>query len=202
MLSLKHILATTAALASTGLLVGACATEDYVNQQVGAVKSQLAALSGTVDQHSGQIQALNGGVQDAKRAAQDVSAQVSEHKTTQGIAPQIISTDSSTTFETGKWDLSSEDQTALTGFAQKLISDNQDVYLEIQGHADSRGDTAANNALGMKRAVSTRDFLAEQGIPLHRMSVISYGEIKPTASNDTTEGQATNRRATIVIVAH
>jgi len=32
--------------------------------------------------------------------------------------------------------------------------------------------------------------------------VISYGEIKPTAANDTTEGQAANRRATIVVVTH
>jgi len=53
----------------------------------------------------------------------------------------------------------------------------------------------------MKRAVATRDFVAQQGIPLHRMSVVSYGEIKPAASNDTAEGQAANRRATIVVVA-
>jgi outer membrane protein OmpA-like peptidoglycan-associated protein len=205
MMSLRHVLAATAVLASTGLLVGACATEDYVNQQVGALKSELsgqvAALNGRVDQNAGQIQALNGGVQDARRAAQDASAQVAEHKSAQGIAPRVISTDDSTTFETAKWDLSSEDQTSLSAFAQKLLSANQDVYLEIEGHADSRGNTAANNALGMKRAVATRDFLAQQGIPLHRMSVVSYGEIKPTASNDTAEGQAANRRATIVVVA-
>ena len=92
-------------------------------------------------------------------------------------------------------------QTSLSAFAQKLLSDNQDVYLEIEGHADSRGDPASNNAHGMKRAVATRDFVAQQGIPLHRMSVVSYGEIKPAASNDTAEGQAANRRASIVVVA-
>jgi outer membrane protein OmpA-like peptidoglycan-associated protein len=54
----------------------------------------------------------------------------------------------------------------------------------------------------MKRAETTRHFLASQGIPLHRMSVISYGESKAIGANETTEGQAANRRVTINVVAN
>jgi peptidoglycan-associated lipoprotein len=200
MSGVKHGLLIAAAVTASGLLVSACATEDYVNQQVGAVKAQVDAVNAKTDQNTGQIQALNGAVQDANNKAQEAAARVEEHKTSQGMASHVISTDDSTKFETGKWNLSSEDQASLTGLAQKLVSDNQDVYLEIQGHADDRGGKAYNQALGMKRAEATRAFLNAQGIPLHRMSAISYGELKPKASNDTSQGRAENRRAVIVMM--
>ncbi len=200
--SRKHALLITAVLVAGGLGLSACATEDYVNQQVGAVKTQVDALNAKVDGNSSQIQALNGQVQDSTKNAQDVVARIQAHETGQGFAHQVLSTDNSTNFETAKWSLSSEDQTALTAFAQKLVSDNQDVYVEIHGHGDLRGSTQYNQALGLKRAEATRHYLAEQGVPLHRMSVISYGEASPISTNETAQGQSENRRVTLVVVAH
>jgi peptidoglycan-associated lipoprotein len=199
MSNLKHGLLAAAALAASGLLVSACATEDYVNQQVGAVKSQVAELSGKVEGNSTQIQALNGQVQDASRSAQEAAA---THVREQGLNHHVISSASSVNFETAKWDLSQEDQTELTDFARKLFADNQDVYVEIEGHGDSRGSEASNQALGLKRAEATRQFLASQGVPLHRMSVISYGEKQPIGANETTAGQAMNRRVVINVVSN
>jgi outer membrane protein OmpA-like peptidoglycan-associated protein len=40
----------------------------------------------------------------------------------------------------------------------------------------------------------------EHGIPLHRMSVISYGEAAPVADNDSKEGRAQNRRVALVVL--
>lgn len=187
----KHGLLVTAALAASGLLVSACATEDYVNQQVAAVNAK-------VDQNAGQIQALNGAVQDASRNAQEASARIEEHRSSQRVATHLIGTDDSTKFATGSWKLTDEDRAALTAFAQKLLADNGDVYLALEGHADSRGATAYNQALGMRRAEATRQFLYSQGVELHRMSVISMGETKPAAPNDTTQGRSENRRVVIV----
>jgi outer membrane protein OmpA-like peptidoglycan-associated protein len=188
-----------AALAAGGLLVSACATEDYVNQQVGAVKTQVDVLNAKVDGHTSQIDALNGQVQDASRSAHEAAA---THVQAQGFGHHVISSDSSVNFETAKWNLSTEDQTSLTELARKLSSDNQDVFVEIEGHGDSRGSEASNQALGLRRAEVTRHFLAAQGVPLHRMSVISYGERQPLGANETTEGQAMNRRVTINIVSN
>jgi outer membrane protein OmpA-like peptidoglycan-associated protein len=202
MTHLRHVLAVTAALAASSLLVSACATEDYVNQQVGAVKAQVDTVNAKADQNAGSIQALNGAVQDANNKAQQASARIEEHASAQGFAHQVISTDDSTNFATARWALSSEDQSSLSAFAQKLISENQDVYVEIAGHGDARGSKAYNLALGMKRAEATRQYLANQGVPLHRMSVISYGEAMPAATNDTAAGQAENRRVVIQVVAH
>ena len=37
-------------------------------------------------------------------------------------------------------------------------------------------------------------------IPLHRMSVISYGESAPVAGNDSREDRARNRRVVLVVL--
>jgi len=197
MMSLKHALVATAALASAGLL-SACATEDYVNQQVAAVNSKVDALGGRVDQNASQIQALNGSVQEANKNAQDAAARIAEHASTQTIANHVIGTDDTTKFETGSWRLTDDAKASLTAFAQKALADNQDVYFALEGHADSRGGTAYNHNLGLRRADAVRQFLYGQGIELHRMSAISMGETKPAAANDTAQGQAANRRVVIV----
>ncbi len=38
-------------------------------------------------------------------------------------------------------------------------------------------------------------------IPLHKINVISFGESKPVASNDTKDGRAQNRRVVIKVLA-
>ena len=199
MKGIKRGLMIAAAAAASCLFVSACATEDYVNEQVGAVKSQVDALNSKVEGNANQIQALNGSMQDANRHTEEVIAQ---HVGAQGFTHRVISSDSSVNFETAKWDLTGEDQTSLTDFARKLSSANQDVFLEIEGHGDSRGSSSYNQILGLKRAEATRHYLAAQGVPLHRMSVISYGETKPMGANETPEGQAMNRRVTINVVGN
>jgi outer membrane protein OmpA-like peptidoglycan-associated protein len=97
--------------------------------------------------------------------------------------------------------LSPEAQARLTEFAQKLKGENQNVYLEIQGHTDSRGSEELNERLGAERAEAVRRFLNQQGIALNRMSTISYGKDSPVAPNDTPEGRAQNRRVVIIVLS-
>jgi outer membrane protein OmpA-like peptidoglycan-associated protein len=198
MTSHKSALLIAAAVCAGAIGVSACATEDYVNAQVAPVKTQVDALSAKVDEHAGQIQALNGAVQDANRNAQQAAARIEEHAASQTIASHLIATDDSTKFRSGSWRLSDEAKTSLAAFAQKLSTDNKDVYLAIEGHADSTGASARNPALGMRRAEAVRQYLYGQGVELHRMSVISLGEAKPTASNETAQGRSENRRVVIV----
>jgi outer membrane protein OmpA-like peptidoglycan-associated protein len=76
-----------------------------------------------------------------------------------------------------------------------------DAYIEIQGHTDNIGSESYNLKLGHNRADAAMRYLnMEQGIPMFRMNVVSYGEYKPIADNSTREGRAQNRRVTLVVM--
>ena len=55
------------------------------------------------------------------------------------------------------------------------------VQLMIEGHADERGSTEYNLALGNRRAESVRQFLTASGLDESRFSIVSFGESRPVA---------------------
>ncbi len=71
--------------------------------------------------------------------------------------------------------------------------------LRIVGHTDAKGGAAANDALSLDRAASTRDWLVARGISPVRIAVAGRGARDPLASNDDEAGRATNRRVEILI---
>ena len=104
-------------------------------------------------------------------------------------------------FEVDRSELSDETRAALDEFAAQLKADNENVFVEIQGHTDATGSEDYNMKLGQQRAEAVRWYLSQQhGLALHRMSVISYGETAPVADNATREGRAVNRRVSLVVL--
>jgi len=94
-----------------------------------------------------------------------------------------------------------EAQTILDDLASKVKGMDKSVYLEIEGHTDNIGSEDYNEHLGELRAEAVRNYLAEKaGIPLHVMNVISFGESKPVAANNTSEGRAKNRRVVVRVL--
>ena len=94
-----------------------------------------------------------------------------------------------------------EAQTILDDLAGKVKGMDRSVYLEIEGHTDNIGSEDYNEHLGELRAGAVRNYLAEKaGIPLHVMNVISFGESKPVAANNTKEGRAKNRRVVVRVL--
>jgi len=73
------------------------------------------------------------------------------------------------------------------------------VDVRIVGHTDSKGSAAANNALSLDRAASTRDWLVARGLSPVRTAVAGRGAQDPLAENDTDAGRASNRRVEILI---
>ena len=71
--------------------------------------------------------------------------------------------------------------------------------LRIVGHTDSKGAAAANDALSLDRAASTRDWLVARGMSPVRIAVAGRGSRDPLASNDDEAGRATNRRVEILV---
>jgi len=86
---------------------------------------------------------------------------------------------------------------ALLAETAKGMSDTPSSIV-VSGHADSTGTMEYNRNLSMNRAVAVKEYLVEQGgLSSERITVRSYGEEMPIASNDTDEGRAANRRVEI-----
>jgi peptidoglycan-associated lipoprotein len=81
----------------------------------------------------------------------------------------------------------------------KWLKSNQSALLLIEGHADERGTNEYNLALGERRAKSTRDYLVSVGIDAGRITVISYGEERPTCTDKAEACWAKNRRAHFLV---
>jgi len=99
-----------------------------------------------------------------------------------------------------------EDSSALSGEAQNILRDqarwlNQysRYTITIQGHADERGTREYNLALGARRAMAVRTFLAQVGVNASRLRTVSYGKERPIAVCDAPSCWSQNRRAQTVL---
>jgi peptidoglycan-associated lipoprotein len=70
------------------------------------------------------------------------------------------------------------------------------VSVQISGNCDERGTEEYNLALGQRRANSSADYLRARGVAGSRMSTISYGKDRPTATGSDEQAWAQNRNAT------
>lgn len=78
----------------------------------------------------------------------------------------------------------------------KLLTDREDLGVEIAGHTDNVGTETSNQQLSERRANSVKAYLGKRGISAQRITAVGYGELKPVDSNDTEQGRASNRRTT------
>ncbi len=76
------------------------------------------------------------------------------------------------------------------------------TYVNVVGHADSRGDAAYNQRLSERRASSAAAELIARGVMRDRLYVAGMGESQPIADNSTDAGRAANRRVEITIAPH
>lgn len=81
-----------------------------------------------------------------------------------------------------------------------LLTKNPNMAIEVQGHTDNVGSDAANMRLSQQRADAVKDYFLSKGVSPDRVKSTGFGESKPVASNETTEGQARNRRVEFVIL--
>ncbi len=184
------------AIAASALSLGGCATREYVDTHVAAVDSRVQSTQSQVDQHQTHLAQLDQSTKEALERA-TAAGKLAEGKFLYSMALS----DDSVKFPVNGAKLSSEAQERLTAFADKLKTDNRNVYLEIQGHTDARGPLSANQRLGEERAEAVRLFMNQHGVPLNRMSTISYGKQDPVANNKTRTGRAQNRRVVLIVMS-
>jgi len=170
------------ALVAVGLATSGCASHRFVRDQVGVVDNRVTQVEGTAGEALARANAA--------------------HKLAEGkFLYEVVLSDDSVKFPVNRDELSPEAEARLNEFAERLKTENRNVYLEIQGHTDATGPEAYNDQLGEARAEAVRKYLAKHGVALNRMGTISYGEESPVAPNDTAEGRAQNRRVAIVVLS-
>ncbi|MFH1195787.1 MAG: OmpA family protein [bacterium] len=79
-----------------------------------------------------------------------------------------------------------------------LMNEKPDLNFSVEGHTDSDGDEKSNQTLSEVRAKSVMNKLIELGVNSSRLNSKGFGESKPIADNNTTEGKANNRRVEFV----
>ena len=71
----------------------------------------------------------------------------------------------------------------------------------VEGHCDNRGTPEYNLALGDRRSVAVKSYLASLGLPADRISTVSKGEEQPFCSENTEACWQQNRRGHFIITA-
>ncbi len=79
-----------------------------------------------------------------------------------------------------------------------FLSANAQRQVTIEGFTDPRGSAEYNIALGEKRAMAVRDALILQGANSAQISIVSYGEEKPSCSSADESCYSQERRAEMV----
>lgn len=76
----------------------------------------------------------------------------------------------------------------------QVLRENPSIVVEIEGHTDPRATDAYNLDLGMRRAMSARNYLLRRGVRAERMTIRSFGERQRLSQGRTRLDYARDRR--------
>ncbi len=77
-------------------------------------------------------------------------------------------------------------RTTLTKYPSQMVT--------LEGHADERGSSEYNLALGDARAKSVKEFLVNGGVPAGQLKELSFGKERPQCTDGTEDCWQKNRR--------
>lgn len=100
-------------------------------------------------------------------------------------------------FDFGKATLREDAEPVITQVVA-LLQGEPALRVSIEGHTDDVGSDSANAELSRARAAAVAGVLVARGIDATRLESEGFGESRPLAANDTSEGRARNRRVELV----
>ena len=103
-------------------------------------------------------------------------------------------------FDFDKSDLRDDAKATLDSKIPILMA-NSNVTIRIAGHADERGSSEYNLALGTRRAAAAKRYLVERGIAEGRIETVTQGEERPLCTESSENCWAQNRRDEFEITA-
>jgi peptidoglycan-associated lipoprotein len=225
---MRNSLITAGVIVAAMSVAPACATKGFVRQSVGEVNDKVTTMGTSLEETQERVRAAEGRITEtdakataagesatkANAAASEAANRATEvGRTAEARAVSIEGEMRKLIFETvlsedrgefrlGRADLPEDATAAIDTMVNQLKTDKKAVWVEIEGHTDSTGDKSLNERLGLARAEAVKRYLYEKHqVPLHKINVISYGEEKPVAPNNTRAGRAQNRRVVIKVLA-
>ncbi len=202
----------------------ALAQVELLNQQISALRRQIAALEVALDASEDRDKesqtkiadlgrrlnvALAQRVQELSRYRSDFFGRLREIL---GDRPDIrivgdrFVFQSEVFFQTGSEEIGAEGVAELDKLAAAIVELSQEIpedipwVLRIDGHTDKRPITSttgrfqSNWDLSAGRAISVVRHLIDEGIPPERLVAAGFGEFQPIEEGDTEEAYAKNRR--------
>lgn len=103
------------------------------------------------------------------------------------------------TFEISKYDLNPAGLPILKKQAEILKVYFPNAQVHVCGFTDATGTDEINDRLSLQRAQAVQEFLVSQGVAQARLLVQGFGKEFETASNETPEGRARNRRTEVIL---
>jgi chemotaxis protein MotB len=200
----------------------ALAKVDLLNQQLLALRRQIAALSEALDAAEAKnkdsdktIQdlgarlntALAQQVQELKRYRSDFFGRLSQllrdRKDIRVVGDRFVF-ESEVLFPSGSATLTPEGLNAMDQLASAIrelegdIPREIDWAIQIDGHTDPRPISSAqfpsNWELSTARAASVVKYMISRGVPADRLVAAGYGEFRPIETGDSEEAYQKNRR--------
>lgn len=135
--------------------------------------------------------------QDANARAAQLEAQLAELAAKQTARGMVI-TMGDVLFGTDLYRLNAEGMRTAQKLS-KVLQENPQRAVLVEGFADSTGASAYNQALSERRAGAVQSALVELGVSRERVAMRGYGESYPVAANDTAPNRQLNRRVEIVL---
>ena len=168
-------------------------------QDIGRVGGDITEVRGRVDRAQTQADAALGRADEADKRTGAVEQSLSDLRT--NLDKYVLQNTATVNFEFDSHQLTAEAKASLDRLAAQ-IRDRQNFILEVTGFADWVGSDAYNNQLTERRADAVRRYLAEQHkVPLFRMRMLGFGELRAVGDNHTREGRAQNRRVEIRLLS-
>ncbi len=103
-------------------------------------------------------------------------------------------------FSSGSADIPADNMEIIRKSAEAMKRAPAGSTIEIGGHTDNTGDSAANLALSQARADAVRSALVNAGVSASMITTKGYGDARPRVSNDTEYGRFQNRRIEYAVV--
>ena len=181
------------------------------------------AVSVTGIEHNGGVEALKvtfkpsdlktakqvaAGTAQVKSQAQakvrQLEAQNAELRQRMSEANQYVEKGSTTIlFATGSANISADGKQQLQAIADKARG-IKGYLIGVSGHADTTGDSLANQKLSERRADAVIRYLQRHCNvqPYRILSSVAVGDIQQISNNDTPQGRAANRRVVVQVLTN